>query len=41
MAGIFRPNTKRKNGTYYVNFFKPEWKLAKNCAGPNASNDDF
>ena len=41
MAGIFRPNTKGKSGKYYANFFKPEWKPAKNGAGSNVSNDDF
>jgi hypothetical protein len=41
MAGIFRPNAKGKSGKYSANFFKPEWKPAKNGAGLNVNNDDF
>ena len=41
MAGTFRPEPGGTCGKYQANFFKPEWKPAKNGGGGKVSNESF
>ena len=41
MAGTFRPNSSGSSGRYHANFFKSDWKPAKNGGGEKVSIDSF
>ena len=41
MAGTFRPEPGGTCIKYHANFFKPEWKPAKNGGGAKVSNESF